>query len=669
MSSVWSGDVSHHPGRASDLPADSAARELRVDIQALRGLAVLLVVLYHAGLGFPKAGYLGVDIFFVVSGFLITSIVAKGIRRGTFSFTAFYLRRAKRLLPAAYVVFLGTALVSPFLLDALELRSYIAQLAGALTFSGNFVLWKQSGYFDGPAITKPLLHVWSLSLEEQYYLLLPAVLLWTPRRLWPMGACLVMVASLALCLALGPIRPAATFFLLPTRLWELAIGSVAAMTAPRDASPVWSRWAFWPALVVVLAVPVFAAPSPAPGIETAAVCVATMVVILRAHPALAAGWLPGTFGKVGDFSYSLYLVHWPLFAFAANAYVADVPVSARMLIVLASLVLAYLLYRLVEEPARRATWRNPMAALSGFVLASLMIASIPWASSLLADPAADYAYVRRVNVGLNGDCEFHDRFVPLEQCATGPQPRVLVWGDSFAMHLVPGIAASSSLPLIQATKSECAPFIGLSKFSAEKPGRAWAEDCLRFNLSVLDYLAATPSVEVVVLSSSLNGYLPFPDKSPVPTNLATSVQGLVEVDASTAATIEALRTTVSRIRGTGKRVVFVGPPPRGDFDIGKCLERHATRKLVLGAAQADCGIPGNLYRQTQEPIIAFLNQVPSQAAVDVIDLGAGLCDTNTCRAVQAGVPLYRDGGHLSYDGSREVGRLLHLGQRIVEAAR
>lgn len=211
----------------TSLDIRQSTHRYRTDIQALRGLAIALVLLHHAKLlPWLKAGYLGVDIFFVVSGYLITGIIQRALLAGTFTFSGFYFRRAKRLLPAAYVTFIATALLSTLFLTGPEMRDFTWQLLGAVTFTGNIALWMQTGYFEGAANLKPLLHVWSLAIEEQYYLLLPAALVVTPRRYWRMGVLMVVAFSVALCLALLPTKPGAVFYLLPARAWELGLGSL-----------------------------------------------------------------------------------------------------------------------------------------------------------------------------------------------------------------------------------------------------------------------------------------------------------------------------------------------------------------------------------------------------------------------------------------------------------
>lgn len=273
--------VLHVP--ASIAPTD----RYRTDIQALRGLAILLVLLHHARLvPWLHAGHLGVDVFFVVSGYLITGIIQRALIEGTFTFTGFYFRRAKRLLPAAYVTFATSVLLSSFFLSRPEMRDFTWQLLGAVTFTGNIALWMQTGYFEGAAHLKPLLHVWSLSIEEQYYLLLPAALAFTPRRFWRIGVITVLIGSLVLCFALLSSKPGATFYLLPTRAWELALGSLGVLVLEGSVAGVWLARLFWPALIALLVVPFYPTGAPHPGLDALIVCVATLVVILSRHALL-----------------------------------------------------------------------------------------------------------------------------------------------------------------------------------------------------------------------------------------------------------------------------------------------------------------------------------------------------------------------------------------------
>jgi peptidoglycan/LPS O-acetylase OafA/YrhL len=648
-------------------PTAGADDKLRADIQALRGLAVLLVVLHHSGLvASLQAGYLGVDIFFVVSGYLITGIVQRGLEAGTFSFAEFYFRRAKRLLPAAYVVFFATAAAAPLFLTRSALADFSWQLAGATTFTGNIALWLQMGYFENAAQLKPLLHVWSLSIEEQYYLLLPLSLALAPRRFWKAGALAVFAISLGLCLALAASKPGATFYLLPTRAWELALGSVGALVFARAPRPAAFAWLLWPALLVLVLLPFLPVASPHPGVDALLVCIATLVVILVRHPLLE-GKLPvAALARVGDMSYSLYLVHWPVFAFAANAWVSDPPAPVRAALLAASGLMAWLLHRYVEQPARQAVVpanrKHALAAVAGTV--ALSASGFIMAAWSGGGTAAEQGWTR-ANGGL-GACDYERAYVPGPACQNAPAPAILLWGDSFAMHLAQGIAATTDKGLAQATKSACGPFVGIAKFEATGLyNRRRAEDCVAFNRSVLDHLANTPSIEVVVLAGTF-----------APAEASASLLAIApggppnDVRGDTGAALRSMQDTVEAVRATGKRVVVVAPPPTSAFDISRCLELKASGKLIFGADNPACSISEQRYRSAHADVLSFLDRLEhGRTRVAVLRFDSLLCRGGGCSVELDGTPLYRDAGHFSVAGGVLVAKRLGLGAHIMAQAR
>lgn len=646
----------------------SPATSFRVDIQALRGLAVLGVLLYHARVPFVPAGYLGVDVFFVVSGFLITRLIIRDLEAGRFTFGGFYFRRAKRLLPAAYVTFATAAILAPFFLATTELRHFLLQVVGAVTFTANVVLWKQSGYFGGDAELKPLLHIWSLSIEEQYYLLLPAALALTPRRFWLRGALLFLAGSVALCLA----RPGnvSTFFLLPTRAWELLIGSVGALVTlgPR----LWTlvRFGFWPSMLAIACMPLIEMGSH-PGPSTVAVCLATLVVILRGHPLLPRLKPVRGLSWLGDMSYSLYLVHWPLFAFMNNAIIGEVRgpgiYVARACLIAVSLGLGYLLFRYVELPMRRADFgleRRTVIPALGASAAVLLLAS-----ALVTASTADKRYedARLPNYGFDKACEFTTAFEARPACANSASPKTLVWGDSYAMHLVPGIAEEKpeTSPTIQATRSICGPILGLAVTrSRDGLTEEWARDCIRFSDSVLGYLKSSP-VETVVLSSTFTQFVDKAEGQLVKWDPATG--GFLLVPPSPEEAIEGMKRTVEAIRSLGRRVVIVAPPPSNGLDMSRCIERLKEGLRIVGSDPA-CRITVESYRQHRRLVLSFIDGLP-KADVEVVRFDNYLCKDEFCRTQVEGTFIYRDSGHLSREGSILLARAVSLAAQIQLKAR
>jgi len=650
--------------------------KLRHDIQALRGVAVLLVVFYHLKLGPTAAGYLGVDVFFVISGYLITKLVMEGIEQKRFRLGEFYMRRAKRLLPAAYVTIFLTALCAPWFLNQQELSDFALQVFGAVTFTANIVLWQRTGYFEVASDLKPLLHMWSLAIEEQYYMLLPAVLLFLARRFWFRAVVGALVLSLGLCLVAGMFKPIATFYLLPTRAWELLIGSVGALlvTSTSGASARLSASStvhilFYPSL---LALPILGAmpiPGGHPGAGALLICLATLVVILRHHEAFEQSVITRSLSRVGDISYSLYLVHWPIIALIKNAWVgqdAELPLTIRLFALALSFVAALLLHHFVENPMRKMHISSNLRYLSKVGAASaLLVAMTP----LAIRASVDFTEIRRVNYGLDKACEYVTLFEPKPECRSGDNPKVLVWGDSYAMHLVPGLLSQAQVGgVVQATRSDCGPILDLGPYRVintevmTSNDRAWAERCIEFNRSVYDYVRQAPSVETVVLASPFVQYVNA-DWMQVLKSGVQWTTAPADVDASAAA----LHRTVLALRAAGKRVVLVAPPPASDFNVGACLERLLTGRIRFGGSE-HCVIPMEKYREKRRLVIELMTAV-EKLGVPVINVADALCDDRVCQTMIDGTLIYRDGGHLSYEGSKLLAQRMNWAYLIEQKAR
>ncbi len=354
---------------------------VRIDIQALRGIAILLVLLYHAKIGPFQAGYLGVDIFFVISGFLITGVVKRAIEEGRFRFRDFYYRRAKRLLPAAYVTFFLTAIAAPFMLDAAALADFGFQLQGAVTFTANITPWIETGSMQGDPELKPLVHAWSLAVEEQYYLLLPAFLLLLARRAWILGAVAVLLISLGMFMVMVRIDPVISYMVLPTRAWQLAIGSLLALGLwnSQVCRPGVGLIAFCIGSVLLLLVPLFSFAAIHPVIDAVLISLAAATVIWSRQSLSENNLVLQLLAGIGNISYSLYLLHVPLIVFLNNLTDGGPSLTLRLLAVATALLASYLLYRYIEEPLHRKHFSpsGKRRFITLLIVASLSLLALP----------------------------------------------------------------------------------------------------------------------------------------------------------------------------------------------------------------------------------------------------------------------------------------------------
>lgn len=622
------------PACASDLRLP-----YRSDIDGLRALAVLAVVLYHAFPALLPGGFAGVDIFFVISGFLIGGILLDDIGRGSFSFADFYARRVRRIFPALLIVMATCLAFGWFALFPDEYKMLAKHVLGGAGFVSNYVLWNEVGYFDTAAETKPLLHLWSLAIEEQFYIVFPALLLLARRRPWLLVAGMALV-SFALNVGGVSHHASATFYSPASRLWELLLGTALAyqLRQRNDAScnPLAGARALLSILGLALlagAMLVLRAERHFPGWWALLPTLGAVLVIAAGPQAWCNRVLLSNrlMVAVGLISYPLYLWHWPLLAFARIIEAGLPSLKIRVLAVLAAVVLAWLTWFMVERPMRRPRHgqRKVIALCSAMLLLALGAAllyrhdGLPTRASVVDSARQQQDLIFTPDYRNAEVCMARYGFVgALQYCQLDqPQqaPTVLLLGDSHAGHLVDGLrgyyrSRGENLWYLQTRL----PFVGVP------PG----DDILqKETIRMMELALNTPGIKTVILSTA---YKLVP---------STDV-GRVAYDA--------LRNTLRQFLAQGKQVVFVNDVPALDFDPRACLRRAG---VASSQTRTDCSIPRSQFERNVAEHAAALRAVLSEfPAVKLFDSAAPLCDRERCYAMLGQTLMYRDTHHLSASG-------------------
>lgn len=633
---------------------------MRSDIQFLRGIAVLAVVLYHLSPATLGSGFLGVDVFFVISGFLITNVILRGIESNRFSFAEFYTRRAKRLLPAAYSTFILCTLLAYQFLTQAQWDDYIEQLFGSITFTANIVLPLQSGYFEEASETKPLLHIWSLSLEEQYYLIMPLLIFLTPKAWRGWLFLFGIIASLVLCIYFVSFSfyywrfPTANyselaFYSLPTRAWELLAGSLLAwlmLRHPNLGIPVHLKRI---ALVVLFVGISYRMDEIHPRGDALIIVIATSLMIAGKDNWLPKNLLTRAVKKVGDWSYSLYLLHWPLIVFATAGYLGSIPTSAKIFIFFFSLAIAFLQYKFIEEPFRHSfltTRRTSLRWLSA-ATALVVACTTPAIAHKYTDSetdSPDFRTLRRANTGLNNLCEAEEGgfFKYPAICSTSDSPAVAIWGDSFAMHLVPGLLTDPDIgkSFVQLTMGSCPPIMQTARLT-ERESPSWPQQCIQHNKLSLNYLLNSENVKVVIISADFSGFISKSGLKVVHGDLPTSNNHNLSK--------KQLIKTITQIRSTGKQVIIVGPIPSTGLNIGECSERIDSGLIVFG--RGDCELPYAAVKERQKATLNAIDEIARESVSETLWIDQSLCQKETCQTKIDNTYLYLDATHLTITGS------------------
>lgn len=532
----------------------------RPEIDGLRALAVLMVVFFHGHLGFP-GGYIGVDIFFVISGFLITSLIINDLEVGKFTLTSFWERRVRRIMPAMFVMIFTTLVVGWFLLLPADYARLGRAAAWQGVFGANFNFWINTGYFEGHAAEQPLLHTWSLAVEEQFYMVVPLLFLglFRVQELRSRNKMLLVFSvgiavSLAISIYAAQRYPVAAFYLLPSRAWELLCGAVVALipVAGLPRSRLLREACSTIGLVgILLPCWFYNKTTPFPGLAAIPPVLGTALFILASTndprstcfnlPIVARLLSMRPIVFIGLISYSLYLWHWPLFAFSSYLELAPKSLTYRLSIVLVSFVFAVLSWRYVETPFRKriiCTRAPKMFAVGGgSILATVTIGAVliygDGIPLRLPDEAIKYANAKKEMGGiheLTADDIQKGQLIRIGNPDPHAKINLLLWGDSHGMVASPAFdlfLKGKELAGLQATASGTAPVLAGAYWQNDATSR---QKAIAFNNAVFRYIREN-HIQNVILIGRWEYYDDDKGNIALDTALISTISQLVAVNA------------------------------------------------------------------------------------------------------------------------------------------
>jgi peptidoglycan/LPS O-acetylase OafA/YrhL len=639
----------------------------RPDIDGLRAVAIVPVVLFHAQVPAFSGGYVGVDVFFVISGFLITGIIRHEIDAGIFTIAGFYERRVRRLLPALFAMVLVTSAIGAWLLLPSDLVDFAASVLATVFFASNVLFWQQSGYFGHAAEQTPLLHTWSLAVEEQFYILYPLFLVFVAtrwKRRYVPATVAVTAASFALGLVLVAADRDAAFYLAPGRAWELGIGALLAfgVLPPSRRAPVRNVTALLGAVAIGWSVFGYSESTRFPGTAALLPCLGTAALL----------WA-GTGGRnvvgrvlslrplvlVGLVSYSLYLWHWPLLALGRYHAVRPLTPGETTVLLAVAVIASVVSWRYVERPFRgkRGLWRRRPLFLAALAAGGVFTA---WAAVVLLAggwPQRLEPEVARL-VASALDRRPHDwscsnvepaRIRAGDLCRLGErstvEPTFLVWGDSHGRVLADPIGAAAARAGAAgwlAVHTGCAPLLGVRRSDRD-------DDCGEFNAATLDLLRRSPGITDVVLVGRwglLAEGTRYGQESGRDAFLVEGDESAATPERNRPMFARALQRTVTRLVALDKRVWIVGSIPEVGWNVPSVL----ARSVRFGRPPP---MPPTLteFERRQRFVSATLSGLDALDGVTVVWPHAYLCDRTNCAVARDGRATYFDDHHLTLHGA------------------
>lgn len=645
--------------------------DYRREIDGLRALAVLPVMLFHAGFETFSGGFVGVDVFFVISGYLITTIILAELEQGKFSIVNFYERRARRILPALFLVMLFCIPFAWFWLLPSDMKDFSQSLVAVSVFASNILFWRKSGYFDTAAELKPLLHTWSLAVEEQYYVLFPLFLM----LCWKLGKRsilvtfgLVFVASLAVAECAAYTKPAAAFYLLPTRGWELLIGAFAAFYLSRENRKAFgkglSEFGGWLGVALILyAVFAYSKTTPFPGFYALVPTLGAVLIILFATQKTTVGKFVSNkaFVGIGLVSYSAYLWHQPLFAFLKHSDFDDTKEIYALLILL-TLLLAFVSWKFVETPFRKKSLFERKAIFIFAILGSTFFIGLGVFGH------RTNGFDSREHMEIFKDLSYDTSKLGFQQCndslsqqepklnycmSASATPNALVVGDSHADDKFYGIhkeVASYNWKLVG--NSSCPPLIGVKVKSAD------GTECTERLQKIFSYIDTnSSSIKVVVLSFAhmypLDKFIAA-DHIQRQFNPKDSI--IVDFNDSTLDKVEAfylgIKRTVKFLQSRNIEVIVALDIPELVTFPAECLKKQ----IGCNFAKSDVLSRQVVLRNKINEIAASSSNVRVFDSLDVFCRNS----SDSCSILFEGRSLYRDSHHLSHFGSLKYGEVFSL---------
>lgn len=631
--------------------------QYRREVDGLRAIAVTSVILYHANIPPISGGYIGVDIFFVISGFLISAIIMGEIDGGRFTFAGFYERRIRRIFPALLTVILTASIVAVALLTPGQLKNFGQSIVATTLFVSNTYFRYKSGYFSPDTENLPLIHMWSLSVEEQFYIFFPLLLILIARldrRLRVPVVLLAFAASLAWCLYEAQVNPGNNFFPVTARAWELLAGVIVALALragyDRTLSTPLRSFIELAGLALMIA-PMFIITRTTifPGPAALAPVGGAALLLFAATERSIVGQLlalPPMVG-IGLVSYSAYLWHQPLFAFARALSDGALPLAATLALIALTFALAWLSWRYVEQPFRARGRFSRTSLFTGFALCSLGLIGFGGALHLLRGlpqryDAATLARAATIQPSpLRDVCHTEGLKYrhPGAACRyLGMTSRWAVLGDSHGIEIGYALAEAlrpSGQGIVHLTFSGCQAAL---TFTSANPG------CSAWQREVVDWLAQARDIPKVMLVYRANFYL-FGDQTrsypELPRDRPNFLPDL-SPEAAREAYWQSFAAIVSRLRAAGKQVYIVRPVPELPYHVERYVFRPGS------------GVAGTT-RAWHKARSAFINQrldrLAGMPGVTLLDPASVLCDAARCHAILEGKAMYFDDNHLSMAGA------------------